>query len=204
MLYAVLQVWGGTFYFLNKVFLSRAERAKNDETERIWRIWCWTVYLIGLPGYFLVFLLQDNFIAAGAEIGGGPAMALGFVLALWGHRKKPAWVDVLDIFSIAVAAAAGMVYSVHLIGGITTFNQVLEFFMVAGFLAGTVLLAKKNPKGYLWFLLMNGTNAVLQSREEAYFLVVLQIVSMGLVLDAYLVQRRKARARHASINSPVS
>ncbi len=203
MLHFALQLWGGTFYLFNKVFFSRAERNKGKR-RRMWKIQAWTMYLIGLPAWFVILLLQDNFILAGAEIGGGPAMVLGLILALRGQEKKPAWLKFFDILSIGVAATVGTIYSVNFLGGIESVNQILEFGVIAGFLTGTVLLAREQPKGYLWFLLMNGSNAVLQYREGAYFLAVQQIISIAFVADAYLMERRETQIQRASTPSPIS
>ena len=203
MLHTALQYWGGGFYLLNKICFSRAERNKGSR-KRVWKIRAWTVYLIGLPAWVIILVAQDNFIAAAAEIGGGPAMTLGLFLALRGQEEKPTWLKLFDIFSIGVAATAGTLYSVHFIGGITEFNQVLEFGIVLGFLTGTVMLAKNNPTGYLWFLLMNGSNAVLQFREGVHFLAIQQVISLVFVADAYMVERRETRNQRASTPSPVT
>jgi hypothetical protein len=202
VLHIALQLWGGTFYLLNKIFFSRAER-NEGRGKRMWKIRAWTVYLIGLPAWVIILLDQDNLIAAAAEIGGGPAMVLGLILALRGQEKKPTWLKLFDVFSIGIAATAGTIYSVNLLGGITSFNQILEFGIVAGFLTGTILLAKEQPKGYLWFLLMNGSNAVLQYREGVYFLAIQQVISLAFVIDAYLVNKRKAQLAPTSTPSPV-
>jgi len=189
MFHILLQVWGGLFYLLNKIFFSRAERS-DGEKKRLWKISSWVVYLIGLPAWVIIFIFERNWIAAALESGGAPSMALGLFIALRGKGKTPKWLDWVALIAIAV----GLGYSLHDFGGITTWNQVLELSMVTGFLVGTYRLAKEKPSGYLWFLLMNASNAVLMAVEGYPYLFIQQVISFGFVADAYLVQRKKVRA----------
>ena len=77
MLEILLQIWGGAFYLLNKIFFSRAERDNAISRRRLWRIRSWVVYLVGLPAWVIVFISEHNWIAAGVESGGAPAMIMG-------------------------------------------------------------------------------------------------------------------------------
>jgi len=38
MLNLILQIWGGAFYLLNKIFFSQAERSKQETQEKKWRV----------------------------------------------------------------------------------------------------------------------------------------------------------------------
>lgn len=196
MLHFVLQAWGGLFYLLNKICFSRAERANEERTKQVWRIWSWTVYLIGMPAWVAIFVMNRNWMVAAVELGGTAAMVLGLVIALRGVGQEPPWLD----WVARGAAILGLGYSLYDFGGITTPNQVLELGINAGFLVGTYLLARQRPTGYLWFMLMNGSNAALQYIQGYPWLVVQQIVSIGFVVDAFLMQKRKARI--AFISSP--
>lgn len=184
----LLQIWAGAFYLLNKIFFSRAER-NQGEWKRKWKIASWAVYLIGLPAWLLVFAQKPNWIAFGVEAGGAPAMVLGLVIALRGKENEPNW---LNIFAL-LGAVLGLLYSVRIFHGITTINQVLEMGIAVGFLIGTYLLAKENPKGYLWFLLMNASNAVLMGIQSYPWLCLQQIISFAFVLDAYLIEKKNSK-----------
>lgn len=186
MSHAFLQVWGGGFYLLNKIFFSRAERSKREKSMA-WRIRSWIVYLIGLPAWVIIFASERNWMAASVEAGGAPAMILGLVNAIRGVKEKPGWLD----YVARIAAALGIVYSIYDFGGITTVNQALELGVVAGFLIGTYMLAKQLPSGYLWFMLMNGSNAGLMGIQSYPWLMLQQITSLGFVIDAFLMQRKR-------------
>jgi len=75
-------------------------------------------------------------------------------------------------------------------GGITTISQVLEMGVMAGFLLGSYLLAKRNPIGWLWFMLMNGSMATLMAIQTKPILVVQQVVSLCFVIYGYLRARK--------------
>ncbi len=188
MLHSLLQLWGGTFYLLNKIFFSRAERSRNKK-ERTWRIRSWTVYLIGMPAWAIIFFLNRNWIVAAAEIGGSVVMVFGLVNAIRGVGKAPHWLD----YVARGVAVLGLIYSLYDFGGITTVNQGLELGINAGFFVGVHFLAREKPVGYLWFVLMNGSNAVLQYIQGYPLLCFQQIISVGFVVDAYIMQKRKVR-----------
>jgi hypothetical protein len=76
-----LQIWGGLFYLLNKIFFSQAERSKTTMRRRVWRIRSWIVYLAGLPAWIIVFTSEHNWIAAGVESGGAPAIIVGLIIS---------------------------------------------------------------------------------------------------------------------------
>ncbi len=188
MLHIVLQVWGGGFYLLNKIFFSRAERSEED-AKRIWRIRSWTVYLIGVPAWLIIFVIERNWMVAAVEMGGMPAMVLGLVIARRGIGKEPNWLSNIARF----AAILGIAYSLYDFGGITTLTQTLELVVVAGFLIGTYLLARQQPAGYLWFLLMNISAGTLMFVQDYPWLALQQVISFGFVADAYFVQKRKSQ-----------
>jgi hypothetical protein len=186
----IMQLLGGGFYLLQKVFLSIAERAerKNPNNKR-WRVWAWIVYLVGLPPWIVIFVVERNWIAAALEASGAPAMILALTIALRGKGQKPGWLDRVAIFAIV----AGIAYSLYDFGGLTTLNQFLELGIVLGFLIGTYQLAHEKPAGYLWYILMCSFTAVLMWVEHYPWLVAQQIVSLGFIVDAYMAQRRKLR-----------
>lgn len=185
MLQILFQVWGGLFYLLNKIFFSRAERATNHN-QRLWLIWSWVVYLIGLPAWVIIFIIERNWMAAAVEAGGATGMMLGLIIAIKGNGQEPKWLD----YIARIVAVLGIGYSLYDFGGITTFNQILEFGIVVGFLLGTYCLAKQKLSGYLWLILMNASNAWLMGIEHYPWLLLQQIISLGFVIDAYWVKRK--------------
>lgn len=188
MFHALLQLWGGFFYLLNKIFLWRAERdhavVREDGYDRVL---AWSVYLIGLPAWVWIFVTEHNWIAAGVELGGAPSMLLGLIIALRGKGKEPKWLNAVAI----IAVLPGFAYSMYDFDGFRRFTQVLETLMVAGFLSGTYLLAKKERQGYFGFMAMNASNAALMAAQNYTWLFLQQIVSLLFVVDAY----RHARMR---------
>lgn len=182
-----LQIWGGIFYLLNKVFFSQAERSKTINVRKIWRIRSWIVYLTGLPAWVIVFISEHNWIAAGVESGGAPAMLVGLIIAWRGHGAEQKWLDSIAKLSVFV----GLILSVHEFGGIKNLCQLLELGIAAGFLMGTYLMAKDNVQGYLWLMSGNVSCATLMGIEGFYILMTQQLISLGFVSDAYFVRRNK-------------
>ena len=187
-MHIVLQVWGGAAYLAHKICLSRAERSADETANRRWRLRSWTVYLAGLPAWVVVFLAERNWIAATVEAGGGPAMAVGLVIALRGHGSEPRWLDHLARFAVA----AGLGASLLDFGGITTATQVIELAIAAGFLMGTYLIAKDRPQGYFWFMLGNVSCSLLMGLQGYHILMLQQGVSLAFVVDACRTRRRNA------------
>lgn len=181
-----LQIWGGVFYLLNKIFFSRAERSKNERLRRVWRIRSWIVYLAGLPAWVVVFISEHNWIAAGVESGGAPAMTIGLIIAWRGHGNEPKWLDYVAKLSVLI----GLTLSFYEFGGIKTLNQVLELGIAAGFLMGTYMMAKDKVQGYFWLMIGNVSCASLMGLEGFLLLMAQQTVSLFFVTDAYLARRQ--------------
>ena len=182
-----LQFWAGIFYLLNKIFFSFMEREIGVTQKRRWRIWSWLVYLLGLPAWAVIFILERNWIAAALEVGGLPSMAMGLIVAIKGSaQKSPAWLNHLALICIAI----GTVYSFYDFGGFSTLNQFLELSLTLGYLIGTYLLAKKHPSGYLWFMLMNASCGWLMWIQNYPWLALQQVASLGFIVDAFLMERK--------------
>ncbi len=192
-----LQIWGGLFYLLNKVFFSQAERSKTINGRKIWRIRSWIVYLAGLPAWVVVFISEHNWIAAGVESGGAPAMLVGLIIALRGHGAEPKWLDSISKISVLV----GLALSVYEFGGIKNLSQLLELGIAAGFLMGTYMMAKDNAQGYLWLMLGNVSCASLMGIEGYFIFMTQQLVSLAFVTDAFLTRRKKRMLRPDRITS---
>lgn len=193
MFFYLLELWGGLFYLLNKLFFSRAERAVNKQNIQKWRLRAWVVYLVGLPPWVYIFISERNWIAAAVESSGSPAMIMGLIAAWQGQNKFQGiiWLDHFSKLMIFI----GLGLSFYDFGGLVTFNQFLEMGIAAGFLFGTYFLAKYKSQGYIWLAVGNISAALLMLRHGYYLLATQQIVSLGLVSDAYKIQRRKAIAQ---------
>ncbi len=185
MFHIILQIWGGGFYLLNKIFFSQAERSKDDVKQK-WLVRSWAVYLIGLPAWLVIFVLERNWIVFAVEAGGATGMVLGLMIAKQGIGNEPKWLDYIT----RVAVVMGIGVSLYDFGGITTINQVLELGTIVGFLFGTYLLAKQKASGYLWFILMNGSMGTLLAVQNYFWLVLQQALSLIFVLDAYRMNKR--------------
>ena len=182
----LLQLWAGVFYSLNKVFFCGAERSVGKR-ERMFRILAWASYLVGMPAWFIWFVLNHNLMLAGAEAGGAAAMVLGIITAVKGQGKEPLWLP----WVARVSAGVGFLLSVWYFRGFNSVSQALELTVIGGFLLGANLLAQERRSGYLWFVVMNGSNAVLQAMQGSPLLFGQQIMSIGFVLDAYRMSGRK-------------
>ena len=182
----ISQLWGGGFYLLNKFFFSRAERSATPRTNRRWRILSWSVYIVGVPAWVIIFVYGHNWMAAAVEAGGGVTMLFGLIAAIGGRGTIPDWLKkALEVFTYALLGAATY-HSIVEYAGITEPTQMLEIGVVAGFLVGTYHLGERQSRGYLWFMLMNGSNAALMFIEHYPLLVLQQLVSLGFVMDAFI------------------
>jgi hypothetical protein len=190
MLSLTLQLWGGIFYLLNKIFFSLAERS-DEAGKREWLIRSWWVYIIGLPPWVIILAWERNWMVAAVEAGGAPAMVLGLINAMrHADEKEPVWLD----YIARIAAVAGISYSLYDFGGITTQTQLLELGVVAGFLVGTYQLAKKRmASGYIWFMVMNASNGLLMHVQSYPWLALQQALSLVFIIDAYLMQKRRKK-----------
>jgi hypothetical protein len=193
----VVQFIGGLFYLLNKIFLSFAERAElKRPNDTFWRALSWVVYLIGLPAWVMIFIWKDDTIAAALEASGAPGMVLGLMLVFRkkGEQQIP-WKAELDRWLDRLAYAVmgvGFGYSLRMFGGLTTLHQWLELGIVIGFLAGIGLLAHKNRLGYVCYLVMCICNAELMREQGFNGLFWQQVLSIGFIIDAYVMSRQRA------------
>jgi hypothetical protein len=130
---------------------------------------------------------EHNWIAAGVESGGAPAMLVGLIIAWRGHGAEPKWLDGIAKLSVLL----GLVLSIYEFGGIKNLSQFLELGIAAGFLMGTYMMAKDNAQGYLWLMLGNVSCVSLMGLEGFFILMIQQSVSLAFVIDAFLVRRNK-------------
>jgi hypothetical protein len=188
-----LQIWGGVFYLLAKIFLSKSE---GLEVNYNWRLLGWIVYLIGIPAWVIVLALNRNWIALAVEAGGAPAIILGIILSI--KQSKPTTnhlSNFVRIFTLGLVIG-GILYSIYNLKGITTIKQLLETGVMTGFLIGTYLLAKKNSNGWLWFVLMNLSMGTLMMIQNKWIFAVLQIISLYFVGLSFLKAKYLLKVNH--------
>jgi hypothetical protein len=189
----LLQLWGGIFYLLAKVFLSRAEEKNSNQN----RVIGWFVYLLGVPAWVVVLYKSHNWIAMAIEVGGVPAMILGIVVSIKKLEHAPELPDKCTKVFVWVLMTSGVFYSILDFGGITSLSQVLECGVTVGFLTGTYLLAKKDPRGWLYFLLMNGSMLILMARQEKWIFVLLQAASIFFAVRGFKKAKMAANTKHS-------
>ncbi|SHJ19765.1 Nicotinamide mononucleotide transporter [Malonomonas rubra DSM 5091] len=189
----ILQAWGGGFYLLNKIFFAFAE-GSNEQNKRKLRIAGWAVYLLGLPAWVIILIGKHDWMAAAIEAGGAPAMLFGLINAYRGELAPSRRFDRIISFFTYSFLALGISYSLYDYGGLTSLSQLLEIGVVIGFLVGSYLLAKKNSKGWLFFMLMNISTGSLMLLQDKYLLAGQQLVSLCFVMYGFSVVLRSRRA----------
>jgi len=190
----VLQLWGGGLYLLNKVCFAAAE-AQAAQRQRQLRIAGWIVYLLGVPAWVIILVSKQDWIAASIEAGGIPAMLFGLYNACQRGAAPARRLDLAAALCTYASLLFGVSYSVYDYGGLTTGSQVLELGVMTGFLVGSYLLAKKNARGWLFFMLMNGSMAALMWTQGKPLLAVQQLVSLGFVLYGFRMAEKTSSPR---------
>ena len=178
------QILGGSFYLLNKIFLSLGERnGKKVLVGLNFKAWSWISFLFGLPFWLYLFFIDKNYIALGLESSAIPSLVLGLIISTKGLKtKEPFWIKYFVFFSVI----AGLSFSINHYGGIKTLTQVSEIVMVSTFLLGTYYLAKQSNIGYLYYIIMHIACIYLMYLNGYHGLMLQQIISIGFVVDAYM------------------
>ena len=184
-----LQVWGGGAYLANKVFFAIAE-GKGQKLKRTLKLYGWAIYIFGVPAWVILLIGEKNWIAASIEAGGVPSMFLGLYTVYKCSNYPNKLFDRVASFSTYAAITLGLSYSLIDYGGITAFSQVLEMGVMVGFLLGSYLLAKNNRRGWLFFMVMNGSMATLMLIQHKELLAVQQLVSLGFVIYGFLASKK--------------
>lgn len=177
----LLQVWGGVFYLLNKVFFAFAE-GKIETVKRRLKIVGWMVYILGVPAWVIILIDKRNWIAAAIESGGLPAMIFGLYNVCKAEKTPNQTFDRITSGFTYSFLVLGVCYSIYDFGGITSLSQVLEMGVMVGFLIGTYLLAKNNAYGWFFFMLMNGSMGSLMFLQNKPILAFQQLVSLCFVV----------------------
>ena len=135
-----LQIWDGIGYLLAKILLAIAE---GKEYGRKLRTVGWFSYLAGIPAWVIILTSKNDWVAAANDIGSIPSMILG-ITTVWKQNSQvnKTYEKFVKFFAIFMIRT-GIIYSIYHFHGIGTFTQVLEIFVIIGFLGGSYLLAKK-------------------------------------------------------------
>lgn len=187
----ILQIWGGGFYLINKVLFSVAE-GKSPEIKKSIKIKAWIIYILGVPAWVAILVGHQNWIAASIEAGAIPAMLLGLYNTYYDNERNNIWFNRVVAFCTYGSLAFGLTYSVVNHGGIVSLSQLLEVGVMMGFLLGSYALAKNNPVGWVFFMLMNLSMASLMLLQDKPILMLQQLVSLCFVIYA-LKQSRQTR-----------
>jgi hypothetical protein len=186
-----LQIWGGSCYLLAKILLAIAEGLSNG---RKFRIIGWFSYLFGIPAWVVLLANNNNWVVASNDIGSVPSMILGIITAWNPSIKVNKIFDRFVKYFTFTMIIFGIAYSLYIFHGITAFTQILEIFVIIGFLLGSYFLAKTNPKGWLFFALMCISMITLLLIQNKKLLALLQGISIIVVIYGYIkaIQKEKA------------
>jgi len=179
-----LQIWGGSFYLSNKILLAIAE-SRPKKSKRLFRLAGWLLYILGVPAWVIILISQQNWIAASIEVGGVPSMLLGLYNVYEKEEISSKRFDIIARSVAYVSLALGLGYSIHENGGINSVTQLLELVIMTGFLLGSYFLARNNSSGWLFFMLTNGSMAILMFIQNAPILLIQQIFSLFFVCYGY-------------------
>jgi len=182
----ILQVWGGGFYLLNKIFFALAE-GKKEKTKRRFKIAGWVIYILGVPAWVIILVSKHDWIAASIEAGGVPAMLFGLYNVYQNSETPNKIFDFIASLSTYSFLIWGLGYSIYDYGGITSVSQILEIAVMIGFLIGSYLLAKNNSYGWVFFMLMNGNMGSLMFIQNKPILAAQQLVSLCFVIYGFMV-----------------
>ena len=188
----ILQIWGGTFYLLNKLFFALSE-ARQGSSKKNFRLSAWSIYILGVPAWVIILVDHQDWIAASIEAGGIPAMLLGLYNAY--HDNKKPYKLLINIVTLCTYSALflGLVYSINHHAGISSLSQVLEIGVMLGFLLGSYYMAQHNRLGWLFFMLMNLSMAALMFFQEKPILMAQQLISFCFVIYGFIKSGLKQR-----------
>jgi hypothetical protein len=186
----ILQIWGGTCYLLAKILLAIAEGLSNGTKCRIIG---WFTYLIGIPAWVIILINNNNWVVASNDVGCIPSMILGIITAWKQNIKVNKIFDKFVRYFTFSMILFGIIYSIYYFHGITTFTQILEIFVIIGFLSGSYLLAKNNQKGWLFFALMCISMIILLFIQNKILLAFLQGISIFVVIYGYIKAIQKTK-----------
>jgi len=189
----ILQIWGGLFYLVNKILFALSETQQGLAKKRL-KVSGWAIYILGVPAWVIILIEHQNWIAASIEAGGIPAMLLGLYNTYHDHKRPHKTFNVFVTICTYSSLAFGVGYSLYVHGGITSLSQVLEIGVMLGFLLGSYYLAKNNPNGWLFFMLMNLSMASLMFLQDKPILMAQQLLSLCFVIYGFNKTRQNKPA----------
>ena len=192
-----LQIWGGGFYLSNKILLAIAE-GKLKKTKRLFKLAGWLVYILGVPAWIIILISKQNWIAASIEVGGVPSMLLGLYNVYTQKKVSSKFLELVALSVTYASLSLGVGYSILEYGGINSVTQLLEIGVMVGFLLGSYFLAKNQSFGWLFFMLMNGSMALLMFIQNKPILSVQQILSLCFVGYGYISAIRSKNPHYAN------
>lgn len=185
----ILQIWGGSFYLINKVLFALSE-GLHGKTKKNLKITGWSIYILGVPAWVIILVGHQDWIAASIEAGGIPAMLLGLYNTYHDHKRPHRTFNICVTLCTYSFLVFGLIYSLNLHGGITSVSQVLEVGVMLGFLLGSYYMAKNNPNGWLFFMLMNLSMASLMFLQDKPILMAQQLLSLCFVVYGFNKTRK--------------
>lgn len=187
----ILQIWGGLFYLINKILFAFAEGQQGLAKKKL-KVSGWMIYILGVPAWVIILIDHQNWIAASIEAGGIPAMLLGLYNTYHDHKRPHKAFNTIVTLCTYSSLALGVTYSLYVHSGITSISQILEIGVMLGFLLGSYYLARNNPNGWLFFMLMNISMASLMLLQDKPILMAQQLLSLGFVLYGFNKTRKNA------------
>ena len=191
----ILQIWGGSFYLINKICFAFAE-GKERNRKRQLRIIGWVIYILGVPAWVIILIIKHDWIAASIEVGGVPAMLFGLFNVYKNSEKPNRFFDIVASFFTYAFIIFGTSYSIYDYRGITSLSQLLEIGVMIGFLLGSYLLAKNKTYGWLFFMLMNGSMGTLMLIQNKPILTIQQAVSFCFVIYGFIIATKTDRMQN--------
>ena len=191
----ILQIWGGSFYLINKICFAIAE-GKERNRKRQLRIIGWVIYILGVPAWVIILIIKHDWIAASIEAGGVPAMLFGLFNVYKNSEKPNRFFDIVASFFTYAFIIFGTSYSIYDYRGITSVSQLLEIGVMIGFLLGSYLLAKNKTYGWLFFMLMNGSMGTLMLIQNKPILAIQQAVSFCFVVYGFTIATKIHRMQN--------
>lgn len=189
----LLQLWGGSFYLINKILFAVAE-GKSRDAKRNFKLYGWTIYILGVPAWGIILFSKQNWIAASIELGGIPAMIFGLFNVYKRIEKADRSISFLLSIITYFFIILGTGYSFYENHGLHSISQLLEIGVTIGFLMGSYLLAKNNLYGWLFFALMNLSMGCLMAIQMKPILAIQQVVSLSFVIYGFIgAYREKTR-----------